>query len=124
MDPAHDHIERRVVFDESRPAEIPLAGLEIKALRESYLPVLEAAARAVQVAGHEQDDAVFDRFIVLKLPNARETTMAAQWFAFPDRFLADVREHLNTVVPEDVELEDVTIVAVGVRATLELLRRP
>jgi len=109
---------RETLFDQTKDYVDCLAKLDFDRLREAMLPLFEAAAHAVQVAGYEQDDAVIDRFVVCHVKDD-EITILADHFSTKAFFTASVSNQLIQQSFDTTNEQDVEIVSLRVTATLE-----
>ncbi len=113
-----NEIIRKTLFDQTKDHADRFSTLDFDRLRREMLALFEAAAHAVQVAGYEQDDAVIDRFVVCRVGDC-DMTMPVNYLSTPAAFESAMRQQLQRGKVEDVESDDVTIVALRVTATLE-----
>lgn len=110
---------RRVLHSETKPMKVAAGEVDLDALRRALAELFELAARAVQVAGFEQDDAVIERLLVCRVQGEREYTIRAEALSDETRFLRCVEQQIHAQAKRVVCSSEITIVGLGVVATLE-----
>jgi len=113
-----NEIIHKTLFDQTIDHADRFSTLDFDRLRREMLSLFEAAAHAVQVAGYEQDDAVIDRYIICHV-GGHDMTMPVNYLSTSAAFESAMRKQLHQGKVEDVESDDVTIVALRVTAILE-----
>jgi len=108
---------RRVVYAETVPIEMRVDGLDLDRLRRGFAELFDRAAQAVQLAGYEQDDAVLERFLIVRSAYGEEIVVRADWLADRERLADDVASELERAIggtrkPLDVQLIKIKVVAV------------
>jgi len=83
---------RRVVFAETIPIEMRVDDLDLGRLRRGFAELFDRAAHAVQLAGYEQDDAVLERFLIVRSAYGEEVVVRADWLEDRSRGPLDVSE--------------------------------
>lgn len=86
---------RRVVYNETLPLEMAAAALDLEHLRRGFAELFDGAAQAVQLAGYEQDDAVFERYLALQTADGAEVTIGAAWLANRERLIGHIAESVD-----------------------------
>ncbi len=81
---------REVVYNETLPMEMAAAALDLERLRRGFAELFDRAAQAVQLAGYEQDDAVFERYLVLRTADGADISIGAEWLADRERLIGDI----------------------------------
>ena len=109
---------RQVVYNETLPMEIAAAALDRERLRRGFAELFDRAAQAVQLAGYEQDDSVFERYLVVRTADGAEVSIVAEWLADRERLIGHIIESLGGF-PVDADLSRVCIIGVRVEAVVE-----
>ena len=108
---------RRVVYDETVPIEMRVDGHDLDRLRRGFAELFDRAAHAVQLAGYEQDDAVLERFLIVRSAYGEEVVVRADWLADRERLVDQVASELGRAIggtwkPSDIQLIKIKVVAV------------
>ena len=103
---------RQVVYNETLPMEMSVAALDLDRLRRGFAELFDRAAQAVQLAGYEQDDAVFERYVRVWTADGAEVSIGAEWLADRERLIGDI-------AAVGGELSRVAITGIGVEAVVE-----
>ncbi len=108
---------RRVVYAETVPIEMRVDDLDLDRLRRGFAELFDRAAHAVQLAGYEQDDAVLERFLIVRSAGGEEVVVRADWLADRERLADHVVSKLNEAIggtrkPSDAQLIKIKVVAV------------
>jgi hypothetical protein len=108
---------RRVVYAETVPIEMRVDDLDLDRLRRGFAELFDRAAHAVQLAGYEQDDAVLERFLIVRCAGGEEIVVRADWLADRERLAEHIASELERAVdgtwtPSDVQLTKIKVVAV------------
>jgi hypothetical protein len=108
---------RRVVYAETVPIEMRVDGLDLGRLRRGFAELFDRAVQAVQLAGYEQDDAVLERFLIVRSAGGEEVVVRADWLADRERLVDHVASELERAIdgtwkPSDVKLIKIKVVAV------------
>ena len=109
---------RQVVYNESLPMEMVAAELDLERLRGGFAELFDRAARAVQLAGYEQDDAVFERYLIVRTAERAEVSIGAEWLADRGRLVRHLAESLDGGVT-GVDLSGVCIKGIRVEAVVD-----
>ena len=109
---------RHVVFDETVAMEMSAAALDLDCLRKGFAELFDRAARAVQLAGYEQDDAVFERYLLVRTADGAEVTIEANWLADRERLIRHIVESLRGFPGVEMDFLGVSIVGVRVEAVV------
>ncbi len=124
--------------------EMSAAALDLERLRRGFAELFDRSAQAVQLAGYEQDDAVFERYLVLRTADGAEVSIGAAWLADRERLIGHIagsldrgRRHEGTVreritnyelritnaetrkLASGADLSDVLIIGIRVEAVVE-----
>lgn len=110
---------RQVVFNETLPLEMAVAALDLERLRRGFAELFDRAARAVQLVGYEQDDALFERYLVLRTVDGTEVTTGAEWLADRERLVRHIAGSVHGSNTASVELSPVSIIGIRVEAVVE-----
>ena len=108
---------RRVVYAETVPIEMRVDDLDLDRLRRGFAELFDRAAHAVQLAGYEQDDAVLERFLIVRCAGGEEIVVRADWMMDCERLADHVASELGRTIdgtwkPSDVQLIKIKVVAV------------
>lgn len=109
---------RQVVYNETLPMEMSAAALDLARLRRGFAELFDRAAHAVQLAGYEQDDALFERHLLVRTADGAEVAVRADWLADRERLIGHLAENLGHSVTS-VDLSCVSIIGIGVEAVVE-----
>ncbi|MEK7710690.1 MAG: hypothetical protein AAB341_02245 [Planctomycetota bacterium] len=112
---------RRIVFDDTVPIDVPLAGIELDAIRRVFSELFDRAAQAVSRAGYDQDDAVVERSFVCRAGDATELHIAVEWLSDADRLAAQVVRALIAAGVAEADARLARIVGLKAVAILETL---
>jgi len=111
------------VFDETLPLEMTASDLDLERLRRAFAELFDRGAQAVQLAGYEQDDAVFERYLVLRTANGAEVVVRADWLADRERLIRQIADETQKAETQkrttEVDLSEVSIVGIRVEAVVE-----
>ena len=110
---------RQIVYNETLPVEVSAAAIDLERLRKGFAELFDRAAQAVQLAGYEQDDALFERYLVLRTAEGAEVTIEAEWLADRERLIRHIAEGVRGSNAVGVDLSCVSIIAVRVEAVVE-----
>jgi len=86
---------RQVVYNETLPLVMSAAALDLERLRRGFAELFDRAAQAVQLAGYDQDDAVFERYLIVRTADGAEVTIKADWLADRERLIGHLAESLD-----------------------------
>ncbi len=108
---------RQVVYVETAPIEMRVDDLDLDRLRRGFAELFDRAAHAIQLAGHKQDDAVLERFLIVRSAGGEEIAVRADWLADRERLADHVASELGPAIgatwrPSDVQLIKIKVVAV------------
>ncbi len=122
---------RHLLYAESTPFVCPLEHLNLARLRLAFAPLFERAARAVQLAGFEQDDAIIDRYLTCRddrvcsvtpcgwrtrrslTPGGwREKAVLAEWLSHRERLIRAVCSAFDATSAEGIRLTGLKVEAV------------
>lgn len=110
---------RRVVYAETVPIEMRVDGPDLRRLRRGFAELFDRSAQAVQLAGYEQDNAVLERFLIVRSAYGEEVVVVvrADWLADRERLVDHVASELERAIdgtwkPSDVKLIKIKVVAV------------
>jgi len=109
---------RQVVYHETLAMEMSAAALDLERLRRGFAELFDRAARAVQLAGYEQDDAVFERYLFVRTAEGAEALIGAEWLADRGRLVRHIAESLVGCVT-GVDLSGVCIKGIRVEAVVD-----
>jgi len=76
-----------MVYDETLPMEMSARALDLARLRRGFAELFDRAAQAVQLAGYEQDDAVLERYLLVRAADGAEVVVSAEWLADRERLI-------------------------------------
>ncbi len=110
---------RMFVYNESLPLEMAVDRLDLERLRRGFAELFDRAAQAVQLAGYEQDDAVVERYMLVRTAEGAETSIVADWLADRERLVSHVHSELHRAFGDGCNPSDVQVVGVRVVAFLE-----
>ena len=110
---------RRVVHTETLPIEMTLGGVDLDRLRRGFAELFDRAAHAVQFAGYEQDDAVLERFLVVRSALGEEVAARADWLTDRERLLSRTRVAVGAESGASADMHELTIVGLRVVAVVE-----
>ena len=110
---------RQVVYNETLPVKMAAAALDLERLRRGFAELFDRAAHAVQLAGYEQDDAVLERYLVVRVAEGAEVSIRADWLADRERLVDHVTSKLNDAIGGSWKLSVVQLVGISVVAVLE-----
>jgi hypothetical protein len=114
---------RQVVYNEKLPLEMAAAALDLERLRRGFAELFDRAAQAVQLAGYEQDDAAFERYLLVRTADGAEVSTKAEWLADRERLIGHIAEETQKAKTQkrasDVDLADVLIIGIRVEAVVE-----
>ena len=110
---------RRIVYNETNPLEMTVDRLDLERLRKGFAELFDRAAQAVQLAGYEQDDAVFDRYLLVQVADGAKVSIRADWLADRERLVGHITSELHGEIGGAWKLADVQLVGIGVVAVLE-----
>ena len=110
---------RRVVYAETVPIEMRVDDLDLDRLRRGFAELFDRAAHAVQLAGYEQDDAVLERFLIVRSAYGEEVVVRADWLADRERLIRQIAAELEDRSRGPLDVSDVQIVGARVEAMLE-----
>jgi len=135
---------RQVEYNETLSMEMSAAALDLERLRRGFAELFDRAAQAVQLAGYEQDDAVFERYLLVRTADGAEVTITAEWLADRERLIGHIagslyKGHRHEATEgeritnyelqitraetqkraSDVDLADVLIIGIRVEAVIE-----
>jgi hypothetical protein len=110
---------RRVVYAETVPIEMRVGDLDLDRLRRGFAELFDRAAQAVQLAGYEQDDAVLERFLIVRSAGGEEIVVRADWLADRERLVRQIAAGLEDRSRGPVDVADVQIVGARVEAVVE-----
>jgi hypothetical protein len=109
---------RQVVYNETLPMEMAAAALDLERLRMGFAELFDRAAQAVQLAGYEQDDAVFERYLLVRTAEGAEVSIGAEWLADRERLIGHIAESLDRSV-RGVDLSGACIIGIRVEAVVD-----
>ena len=98
-----------LLLTETAAVRLPLDDLDMDALRGGFSGLFDRAARAIQLQGLEQDDVVFDRFLLCECARER-FEVAAEWLSDRDRLISSIRARASALPNRT----DITIVELRV----------
>lgn len=104
-------IRRTTLFDDSSRFDCGADELDIRELRSGFAALGERAAEAVQRAGHDLDEVVFDRFLCCRPPMGGCIEVPVKWLADERRLLADIRARCEAADGELPRIESLRLVA-------------
>ncbi|MFH1111398.1 MAG: hypothetical protein V1790_19700 [Planctomycetota bacterium] len=107
------------MYVETVPIEMRVDGLDLDRLRRGFAELFDRAAHAVQLAGHEQDDAVLERFLIVRSAGGADIVVRADWLADRERLVRQIGAGLEDRSRGPVDVSDVQIVGARVEAMLE-----
>jgi hypothetical protein len=110
---------RQIIYDETLPLEMTAAALELDRLRKGFAELFDRAAQAVQLAGYEQDDAVLERYLIVRTADGTEVTIGAEWLADRERLIGYIVESLHGFPGIDMDFLGVSIIGIRVKAVVE-----
>jgi len=110
---------RRVVYAETVPIETGVDGLDLGRLRRGFAELFDRAAQAVQLAGYEQDNAVLERFLIVRSAGGEEIVVRADWLADRERLVDHVVSELERAIDGTWKRSDVKLIKIKVVAVLE-----
>ena len=110
---------RRVVHTETFLVDMRLADLDLDRLRRCFAELFDRAAHAVQLAGHEQDDAVLERFLVVRSALGQEVAVRADWLTDRERLLDHTRAAVEGESGTSADMHELTILGLRVVALVE-----
>lgn len=117
---AHAH---RVLHNESLPMAMAVDALDLERLRRGFAELFDRAAQAVQLAGYEQDDAVLQRYLVVRAGGGEEFSVKAEWLADGERLIRHIAEETQKAKTQKrvsaLERTEVSIIGIRVEAVVE-----
>jgi len=114
-----NQIVRKHLHSASRVVDFALDELDLDWLRREFVPLLDEAAQAAQLAGLEPDDVVIERSMRCLLTDGREFLAAAECLADRERLLRCIVEAAAETAGEPVSALAIRVVALRVNAIAE-----
>ena len=99
--------------------EMTVADLDLDRLRRCFAELFDRAAHAVQLAGYEQDDAVLERFLVVRSALGEEVAARADCLADRERLLNHTTAAVEAESGASADTHELTIVGLRVVAVVE-----
>ena len=103
-------VRRTKLFELDCPFEGNARALDARLLRDGFAPLFERAGEAVQRAGRDVDEVVFERFLRCRSSRGDAFDVAAEWLADPDRLLAAIGAGCGQADVDDIRIESLHVV--------------
>ena len=110
---------RELLYSETLPIDEVAAELDLAELRRRFAPMFDRAARAVQLAGYEQDDTVVARVLVCRAGEQGRVEVPAEFLADRARLLGVVTRAVTASVGRPVAASAVQLIGLKVSAYRE-----
>ncbi|MDO8629755.1 MAG: hypothetical protein Q7R41_04620 [Phycisphaerales bacterium] len=114
-------LRRRIVFDDTMPIDVPLAGIDADSIRRVFSDLFDRAAQAVSRAGYDQDDAVVERFIVCRTADTFNHEIPADYLSDAGRLTEHVTSAVRAAGAGELDPAEIRIIGLQAVATLESL---
>ncbi len=116
---ASNRIRRTVIHEATLPCDVPLNELDMDWLRRRFSTLFDEAALAVNRAGYDLDDVVFDRFIAYEHKGAEPVEVALPSLTDPTAVVSAVPASPDEGHHESARPPQPRIVALRVVVILE-----
>jgi len=105
-----ENIRRTKLLEFDCPFEGDREVLDMGTLRSGFAALFERAGQAVQRAGRDVDQVVFERFLRCRRSGGDSFDVAVEWLSDPDRLVADIRARCGAVDADDIRIESLLVV--------------
>ncbi len=105
-----ENIRRSKLLEIDCPFEGDPGVLDMGTLRSGFAALFERAGQAVQRAGRDVDQVVFERFLRCRPSRGGSFDVAVEWLSDPDRLVADIRARCGAVDADDIRIESLLVV--------------
>ena len=105
-----EDIRRTKLFECDCPFEADARAPDGGMLRDGFAALFERAGEAVQRAGRDVDEVVFERFLRCRHPGGGSFDVAAEWLADPQRLMAAIRARCGEGGAGDIRIESLHVV--------------
>ena len=112
---------RKHLWEATLPVDFAALDVDLDRLRRGFAALFDDAARAVQLAGYQQDDTVLERLLLCRIGEKVERMITVDCLSDRSRFLDHIRAQALGPADAPSRLRAVRIVGLKVVSVLDIL---